>query len=115
METDIDGKANTGNIEPEKFYTKLSLKPNQSHDLNFENTGYYTFNSISILNCGDTKNGIEVSGYGDDLALILGCNSSGFSVNSINIINMSDRKVDLDIFLTGSKTRIKKIRHPSDL
>lgn len=89
----------------ERYHSNISLKPHTSYSYSYDNTGYYKFNSISILNCGYTKSGIEISGYMDDLAFILGCNSIGFEASSITIVNTTDKTADLDVFLSGSKIR----------
>ena len=89
----------------ERYHSVISLKPHGSYSYSYENTGYYKFNSISILNCGNTKNDLDISGYMDDMAFILGCNSKGFEAGSITIVNTRDETVDLDVFLSGSKIK----------
>ncbi len=89
-----------------RYQSKISLKPNQSYSYSYESTGFYSFNSISVLNCGDTKSGLDISGYMDDQALTLDCNSTGFYVWSITIVNTTGEAVDLDVTLTGSKKRV---------
>ena len=89
-----------------RYKSKISLKPNESYSYSYENTGFYSFKSISILNCGDFKSGLDISGYMDDQAIILNCNSSGFYVWSITIVNTTGEAVDLDVTLTGSKKKV---------
>ncbi|HMS33874.1 MAG TPA: hypothetical protein PKC91_07295 [Ignavibacteria bacterium] len=99
----------------ERYHSSISLKPHNSHTYTYENTGYYKFNSISILNCGNTKGSLEISGYSDDQAFILGCNSKGFEALSIIIVNTTNETVDLDVFLTGSKIRTGNSHPPYKL
>ena len=89
-----------------KYQSKISLKPNESYSYSYENTGFYSFSSISVLNCGDIKSGLDISGYMDDQAIILDCNSTGFYAWSITIVNTTGEAVDLDVTLTGSKKRV---------
>ena len=89
-----------------RYQSKISLKPNESYSFSYESTGFYSFNSISVLNCGDIKSGLDISGYMDDQAIILDCNSTGFYVWSITIVNTTGEAVDLDVTLTGSKKRV---------
>jgi len=89
-----------------RYQSKISLKPNESYSYSYESTGFYSFNSISVLNCGDFKSGLDISGYMDDQAIILDCNSTGFYVWSITIVNTTGEAVDLDVTLTGSKKRV---------
>ena len=89
-----------------RYQSKISLKPNESYSFSYESTGFYSFNSISVQNCGDFKTGLDISGYMDDQAIILDCNSTGFYAWSITIVNTTGEAVDLDVTLTGSKKRV---------
>lgn len=100
---------NESSDDIERYHSNISLKPHDSYTYTYENTGYYKFNSISILNCGNTKGSLDISGYSDDQAFVLGCNSKGFDAWSITIVNTTRESVNLDVFLSGSKIRIS---HP---
>ena len=99
--------ANAGdNINANIYHSLISLKPGQLYTFNYSNTGFYIFNSVQILNCESVKGRIEVSGQIANQALILGCNSKGFKLSKITVINQGLNVVDLDIFLSGSKEKI---------
>lgn len=108
-EKKVNSKTNPESSEDiQRFHSNISLKPNDVFIYSYENTGYYKFNSISILNCGNTKGSLEISGYYDDQAIMLGCNSNGFEAYAINIVNTTGETVNLDVFLSGTKTRTIK-------
>lgn len=101
--TGPDAVSNASDIKknPDVFYSKITLKPRQAHTYSTKNTIFSSFNSISVLNCGDTKSSVEILGYTNDAVMILGCNSKGFIANSITIENKTQNSVELDVFLTG--------------
>ncbi len=99
------------NLSTNSFHSKIILSPGQSGSFSYENTGFYRFNSILIPECNEIKNDIEVTGYLDDLALVLGCSAKEFWVASVTITNISVHKIELDIHLTGSKVRVTNPGH----
>jgi hypothetical protein len=88
------------------YHTVISLKPRQVYTFDSQNTIFKSFNSISVLNCGDTKSGIEIFGYSNDAVMVLGCNSKDFYAYSITVENRTSASVDLDVFLTGSNQMV---------
>lgn len=86
---------------PDVFYSKITLKPRQVYTYSTSNTIFSSFNSISVLNCGDTKSSIEILGYINDVVMVLGCNTKGFIANSITVQNKTQKSIELDVFLTG--------------
>ncbi|MBK8552120.1 MAG: hypothetical protein IPL53_14085 [Ignavibacteria bacterium] len=101
--TGPDAVSNAPGIKknPDVFYSKITLKPRQAFTYSHKNTVFSSFNSISILNCGDAKSSVEILGYLNDVVMVLGCNSKGFIANSITIENKTQNSVELDVFLTG--------------
>jgi len=99
------------NLSTNSFHSKIILSPGQSGSFSYENTGFYRFNSILIPECDEIKNDIEVTGYLDDQALVLGCSAKEFWVASVTITNISVHKIELDIHLTGSKVRVTNPGH----
>lgn len=95
------------NLSTNVYHSKFTLYPHESYSFGYENTGFYSFNSISVPNCEEIKDGIEVTGYLDDEALLLECSSKGFWVSSIMITNITGNKSEIDIYLTGSKSKFQ--------
>ncbi|MEO8664761.1 MAG: hypothetical protein ABI462_04625 [Ignavibacteria bacterium] len=96
------------NLSTNFFHGKVLLKPRQSYSFSYENTGFYRFNAVSVTNCEDIKNDIEVTGYMDDEAITLGCSTKDFWVKSITVTNISGHKTEIDIYLTGTKIRVSE-------
>ncbi len=87
--------------------SKVELKQHEIFTLNYTNTGFYNFDAISVVNNSATQSALEIIGYSDDEAFLLGSNSKGFWVSSITIENKSPGNVSLDVYVTGSKYKIK--------
>lgn len=89
------------------FQAQIKIQPGQVETFNHLNTGFYTFNSISILNCPEKRNILEITGSMDDELLLLECSSKGFSAKSIFIRNKSSNTIEVNLILRGSKDKIK--------
>lgn len=90
---------------------KIKLDSHDSYSFDQSNTGFSTFNSIYIPNCMSLSTNYEITGYGDDFAISLDCDSKDFSVWSITVYNNSHSPIETDVYLTGStdKTITPKI------
>lgn len=86
---------------------KVKLDSYGSYSFDQSNTGFYTFSSIYIPDCMRLSSNYEITGYGDDFAVSLDCDSKDFSVWSITVYNNSNSQVETDIILTGSTTKVK--------
>jgi len=103
----------TENIEssvsiPKKIFTQtLKLGPYETYSFDFSNTGFYKFNSIFVTDCAKLHKNYEISGYDDDQAIVLECDSRNINVASITIQNITSQTIEVEIYLTGSDKKIK--------
>lgn len=88
------------------FHDHLRLKANHSCAYSFENTGLYSFGSVSIPDCELMREGLEINGYNDDEAMQLGCHEKGFYAKTIEIRNPTNKFLEVDILLGGSKVKV---------
>lgn len=85
-----------------KFKASIKLESHQRYSFDYGNTGLRFFRSISILNCEQFNNDIEIYGYMDDERILLDCNSSNFEVFSIEIRNLTSNTINLEVTLLGA-------------
>lgn len=84
------------------FNGNIKLAPGQTYVLNYQSTGLRLFNSILISDCREPNISLEIVGYYDDEQIILGCSNTGFQVYSISMRNISSRRLNLNVSITGS-------------